>query len=227
MDNNLLRRRTRDSVAGFLIALWLLLFLPAFSLGYWEAWVYWILFSVSVIAIMLYFLKTDPEFIESRLAAGPVAEQERSQKIIQAFTAIAFILLSVIPGLDHRFGWSMIPVAGIAAGDLLAIAGFAIVFLAFRENRFSSAVIKVGEGQAVISTGPYAVVRHPMYAGASLILIATPFALGSLWGLVPALLAVAGMALRLLEEEKFLALNLPGYREYCRKTRYRLVPFIW
>jgi protein-S-isoprenylcysteine O-methyltransferase Ste14 len=107
------------------------------------------------------------------------------------------------------------------------VTGFYIVFITFRENRFSSAIIEIGKGQTVISTGPYAVVRHPMYAGASLLLIATPLALGSLWALIPAVLAIAGIIGRLLEEEKFLSQNLSGYREYCRKTTRRLVPWVW
>jgi hypothetical protein len=123
MDYKLLASRTRNSVSGFLIALWMLLFLPAWSLFYWEAWVYWSLFSVLVVVITFYFLKTDPEFIGSRLDAGPAAEQERSQKIIQALTRIAFIALFIIPGLDHLFGWSAVPLTGIVTGDIFVITG--------------------------------------------------------------------------------------------------------
>jgi len=214
--------------AGFLIlVLWLMIFLPAGSSGFWQAWCYWGVFSASVILITRYFLKADPELIKSRLPAGPGAERELNQKIIQLFMTVAFILLMVLPGLDHRYGWSHVPVPAVIAGDLLVAIGFFVVFLTFRVNRFTSDIIEVGEGQTVVSTGPYAVVRHPMYAGASLLILATPFALGSFWDLIPALLMLAGIAARLLDEERFLSAALPGYQEYCTRTRFRLFPFLW
>ncbi len=227
MDEKHIRNKAITGMTGFLMVLWLLLFLPAFSLGFWEAWIYWILFSLSVILITLHFLKVDPKLMESRLDAGPGAEGERSQKIIQGFTALMFFFLLVIPGFDNRFGWSDIPVYAVAIGDLITVIGFAIVFMTFRENTYTSATIEVSKDQPVISTGVYALIRHPMYAGASLLLIATPFALGSFWALFPAVAVIAGIILRLREEEKFLAEHLPGYREYCLKIRFRLIPFIW
>jgi protein-S-isoprenylcysteine O-methyltransferase Ste14 len=227
MEQNLLARKAWAGAVFLLIALWIMLFLPAWSLGFWQAWIYWALFSVSVILITRYFLRTDPELIKSRLPAGPGAERERSQKIIQTCMTVSFILLMLLPGIDHRSGWSEVPVYAVIAADIIAGIGFSVVFLTFRENRFTSAIIEVGRDQTVVSTGPYAIVRHPMYAGASLLILATPFALGSFLALIPALLIIAGVIVRLIEEEKFLAVHLPGYREYCRKTRFRLVPFVW
>jgi protein-S-isoprenylcysteine O-methyltransferase Ste14 len=226
-DHGPLARNAWTGAAFLLGVLWLMLFFPAWSLGFWQAWIYWAIFSISVILVTRYFLGTDPELIRKRLPAGPGAERERSQKIIQAIMTLAFILLMLLPGIDHRSGWSAVPVWAVIAGDFIVMIGFLIVFLTFRENSFTSAIIEVGEGQNVVSTGPYAIVRHPMYAGASLLILATPFALGSYWDLLPAFLMIAGVALRLLEEERFLTLNLPGYREYCDKTRFRLIPFIW
>ena len=220
-------KQALKGMAFLIIALWLLLFIPAWSLDFTEAWAYWITFSVLVVVVTAWFLRTDPRLIESRIKSGPAAEKEKSQKIIQGITGTAFVLLMIIPGLDHRFGWSHLPFSVAIAGDLLLALGFLIVFLTFRENSYTSAIIEVREGQAVISTGPYAVVRHPMYVGGDLIVLATPFALGSLPALLPAIVIVAGIAWRILEEEKYLAENLPGYTEYRLKTRFRLIPFIW
>ena len=222
-----LTQRAVKGMAFLIVALWLLLFIPAWSLDFPAAWLYWATFSVLVIAVTVWFLRTDPRLIESRIKSGPSAEKEKSQKIIQAITGTAFILLMIIPGLDHHFGWSHLPFSVAIAGDLLLATGFFIVFLTFRENSYTSAIIEVKEGQTVISTGPYAVVRHPMYVGGDLIVLATPFALGSLPAFLPAIVIVAGIAWRILEEEKYLAENLPGYREYRLKIRYRLVPFVW
>jgi protein-S-isoprenylcysteine O-methyltransferase Ste14 len=227
MDPDPLARKAWTSAGFLILIMWLMLFLPAWSPGFWQAWCYWAVFSASVILITRYFLKANPELIKSRLPAGPGAERERRQKIIQLFMTLAFILLLILPGLDHRYGWSDVPVPVVIAGDLLVAIGFLVVFLTFRENRFTSAIIEVGEGQTVVTTGPYAVIRHPMYAGVSLLILATPFALGSIPDLVPALLIIAGIVARLLDEERFLSAGLPGYREFCTRTRFRLVPFIW
>jgi len=227
MGPDLLARKAWAGAGFLILVLWLMLFLSAGSPGFWQAWCYWAVFSACVILITRYFLKADPELIKNRLPAGPGAERERSQKIIQIFMTIAFILLLILPGFDHRYGWSDVPVPLVIAGDLLVAIGFLVVFLTFRENRFTSAIIEVGEGQAVVSTGPYAVIRHPMYAGASLLILASPFALGSFPDLLPALLIIVGIVVRLLDEERFLSTGLPGYREYCTRTRFRLVPFIW
>ncbi len=138
-----------------------------------------------------------------------------------------FIAEIVVPGLDHRFHWSDVPRALVIAGDLLVAMGFAAMFQVFRENSFASSIIEVNRSQSVISTGPYGIVRHPMYAGALLIEVFTPLALGSYWALLFSPLMVSATVWRLVNEEKFLARHLPGYNEYRLKTRYRLVPFVW
>ena len=115
----------------------------------------------------------------------------------------------------------------VVMADVFVVLGLLIVFIVFKENSFTSAVIEVNEGQKVISTGPYGVVRHPMYAGALLMLLFTPLALGSFWGLLAFIPMLLVISLRVVEEEKFLSKNLSGYDEYCRKVRYRLIPFIW
>lgn len=218
------------SIIGFLTLVFILglaLFLSAGTLRFWQAWVYLTVFSVCVILITVYLAKYDPRLLASRVQAGPTAETQRSQQIIQSLASLFFIALYIVPGLDHRFGWSQVPAAiSLIADGLVALSLF-IVFLVFRENTYTSATIEVADQQKVINTGPYSLVRHPMYAGAFLLLIFTPLALGSWIGMLFALPVMLVIVIRLQEEEKFLAENLSGYEEYRQKVRYRLIPFIW
>ena len=200
---------------------------PAATLAYWQAWLYLAVFFTSVTVITLYLWHADPALLERRVAAGPLAEPDPSQRVIQSLAALAFIALFVIPGLDHRFGWSTVAAAASVLANVLVAIGFWIVFRVFRVNTFTAATIDVARDQAVISTGPYGVVRHPMYAGALLLVAATPIALGSWWGLIAFLALAAVIVLRLQAEEQFLMRNLSGYADYRRRIRWRLVPFIW
>jgi protein-S-isoprenylcysteine O-methyltransferase Ste14 len=222
-----LRTRALLGSAKFLILMGLLLFVPAGTTGFWQAWVFWLVFSTSALLITLYFLKRDPELVERRLKAGPAAEKETSQKIIQVLASACSLLIIAVAGLDHRFGWSNVPKWLVIVSNVFVAAGFLITFLVFRENSFTSAVIEVSPDQRVISTGPYRFVRHPLYAGALLMFLFAPMALGSYRALLVVPLLVAVLVWRLLEEERFLERNLPGYRAYRRKTRYRLVPAVW
>ena len=174
-----------------------------------------------------HFLRHDPDLIRRRLAAGPSAEQRGTQKIVQAIASVLFVALFAVSGLDRRFGWSSVPAVVAVLADVVVAAGFAIVFMVFRENSHASANIEVTADQRVISTGPYGRVRHPMYAGGLLLVAATPLALGSLVALPIVLPFVAVLVARLLDEERMLAAELAGYREYCRRVRFRLVPRIW
>jgi len=209
------------------VLLAILLFLPGWSFNYWQAWIFLGVFSISVFFITLFFLREDPSLIQSRLKVGPVAEQQKSQKIIQALASIFFILPFITASIDHRLGWSRVPVLLVFLGDVLVALGLYIVFLVFRENTFTSATIEVKDEQKVISTGPYAVIRHPMYSGAFIMLLGIPLALGSWWAFILVFLLFAAIVWRLLEEEKFLSKNLPGYTSYRQKVRYRLIPFFW
>ncbi len=168
-------------LAQLLLIVAVLLFLPAWTFHYWQAWIFLLVFGISVFVITLYFLRVDPRLIESRLKAGPAAEQQRSQKIIQALASIFFILPFMISSLDHRFRWSNVPLYLVILGDILVALGLLFVFFVFRENTFTSATIELRDEQRVISSGPYALVRHPMYAGAFLMLLGIPLALGSWW----------------------------------------------
>lgn len=221
---------TQQAVLGLIflaIVVWLALFIPAGKLIYWQGWLYWITFFSSVTLISAYFIKKDPHLISSRVKVGPTAEERISQKISQAFAALFFILLLLIPPFDFRFGWSSVPVYLVVAADVFVALGLGIVFLVFRQNTFASAVIEVKAEQKVVSTGVYGVVRHPMYSGALLLLLFTPLALGSFWGLLAFLPLLAVICFRLSDEEKTLVKDLKGYEEYRKKTRYRLIPYIW
>jgi len=222
-----LRRRVLNGALTFLVALWLAIFLPAGSLGYWQAWVFWAHFAAWTIGGTLYFLERDPALVARRLRAGPTAEKEPAQKRIQLYAVIAVCAIFIVSGFDHRFAWSHVPDPIVIAGHALVALGYLSMFVVFRANSFASSTIEVGAGQKVVSTGPYALVRHPMYAGAMVMFLGAPLALGSWWGLVPVLLLLAGLIARLREEETFLARNLPGYEAYRRDVRYRLVPGVW
>ncbi len=172
-------------------------------------------------------MKNNPKLLERRLNAGPGAEREKSQKIIQILAWILFAAAIIVPPIDHRLAWSSVPPVVSIAGDILIALGFGIVFLVFRENTFSSATVEIQPGQTVVSSGPYAMVRHPMYAGALVLLLGVPLALGSWWGLFTIVPITLVLAWRLLAEEQFLSTNLPGYSEYRSQVRYRLVPWVW
>jgi protein-S-isoprenylcysteine O-methyltransferase Ste14 len=177
--------------------------------------------------LTLYFLKHDPELIERRLAAGPVAEKERTRKIIMTAAFAGFILLFAFPGIDHLFRWSTVPSVVVVLADLGLVLGYLVIFRVFKENSYASATIEIGAQQTVISTGPYSLVRHPMYAGALLMFVCTPLALGPYWALLIFAAIFPVLVWRLIDEERFLSRNLPGYTEYCQRVRYRLIPLIW
>lgn len=209
------------------LAMAALLFIPARTLDYWQAWTFLVVYFGCSLAITLYLMVRDRRLLQRRMSGGPTAEREPSQKIIMFFTSLGFIGLLIIPALDHRFVWSLVPWYVVLGGDVLVAFGFISIFFVLRENTFSSATIEIAPGQKVISTGPYAVVRHPMYAGAFIMLIGMPIALGSWWGLLVFVVMMPALFWRLLDEEKFLSRNLPGYTEYQHKVRFRLIPLVW
>ena len=219
--------RTLLSLGALTLAMALLLFVPAGTIRYWQAWVYLAIFMGASLLTSLYLIRKDPALLNRRLRGGPTAEKEGTQKIIMLFASMGFIALLVVPAFDFRFGLSVVPFSVVAVGDILVAVGFYFIFLVYRENTFASATIEVAENQKVISTGPYALVRHPMYASALLYLIGTPLALGSYWGFLAFLFMMSFLIWRLFDEEKFLARNLPGYVEYRRQVQYRLVPNVW
>jgi protein-S-isoprenylcysteine O-methyltransferase Ste14 len=225
MDNLIVK-----TVLGFAFLMLVLaaaIFLSAGSLNFWQAWVYLAVFAGCTLLITAYLVKNDRELLAGRVQAGPIAETQRSQQVIQSLASFFFLGLFIVPGLDFRFGWSQVPPVLSLLSDGLVGLGFYFVFLVFRENSYTRGTISVSAGQKVITTGPYAIVHHPMYAGAMFLIVFTPLALGS-WVAVPfAIPLILVIVARLLDEEKFLKANLAGYEEYSRKVRYHLVPFLW
>ncbi len=207
-----------------LIVLAVVLFIPAGTLGYWQAWMYLVTLFIPVSFVVLYFLKNDPAFLERRMK---FREREVQQKLVAKFFSILSLVGFVVPGLDHRFGWSSIPPEASVAADAFVLLGYLLCFLVFRENSFAGRTIEVVKGQKVISTGPYAFVRHPMYSAVILMYAATPLALGSYLALPFFLLLIPVLVMRIRNEEEILSRGLPGYDEYRKKVRFRLVPHLW
>lgn len=209
------------------VMLALMLFLPAWTLDWWQAWLCIGLFVGCASVITLWLMRHDRALLAKRVLAGPSVEKDASQKIIQSLASLAFVGLFVASALDHRFGLSSMPLALSIAGDVLIVLGFYLVFLVFRANTFTSAAIEVQSEQQVVSSGPYAYVRHPMYLGALVMLAGIPLALGSWIGLCAVGVLKLVIVWRLLEEERFLAKRLAGYDAYRATVRYRLVPLVW
>lgn len=220
----------RKTISGFITLLaimGILIFMPAWTANYLQAWLYLLTFAVSTALITIYLFKNDPNLLKRRLNAGSTAEKEKSQKTIQSMASVFFCLIYIIAGFDYRFRWSNISIYISLLANIFVILGFFIVFLVFKENSYTSAIIEVDKDQKVISTGMYAIVRHPMYSGAILMLVFSAVALGSYWALLSVIALTLTIIARLLHEEKFLSKNLSGYEEYCEKVKYRLIPFIW
>ena len=218
---------TRMVLVRYLEALLLLsamFFLSAGTLAYWEAWLYLAILFIPMAFVMAYLLKNDPELLERRMR---FREKETAQKRIIGLSWLWFLLAFFLPGLDQRFGWSHVPVMIVLAAALLVLLGYGIVVWVFRENSYASRVIEVTEQQQVIDSGPYALLRHPMYLGAIVMYIFSPLALGSWWAMIPALPIIPVLIVRLLNEEEILLRDLPGYAAYRQKVRFRLLPGVW
>ena len=209
------------------LAMAALLFIPAWTLDYWQAWAFLAVYFGCSLAVTLYGIVRDPKLLQRRMSGGPAAEKDPIQKIIMSIISLGFIGLLIVPALDHRFVWSRMPPYVALAGDVLVALGFLAIFFVLKENTFASATIELAPDQKVISTGPYAALRHPMYAGALPLLLGIPIALGSWWGLPVLVLMLPAIIWRLVDEEKFLATNLSGYAAYQQKVRFRLIPLVW
>ncbi len=202
----------------------LIFFLPAGSFRFWEAWIYMSILLPAMFFVILYFLKKDPRLLERRMR---MKEKEREQNIIIKLSSLFFLAGFLLPGFDFRYQWSHIPIYLVLTADAIVFLGYMIFFFVMRENSYLSRIVEVEEGQKVISTGPYSVVRHPMYTGVLLMFLFTPIALGSWWALIPFIPLPVILALRILNEEKVLTKNLSGYEEYRKTVPFRLIPYIW
>jgi len=201
-----------------------LLFIPAGSLRFWQGWVYLLIWFVPTLLAFAFFYEHDPQMVERRLL---FKEKVREQKRIMTLIYITWLTTFVLPGLDHRFGWSHSPLWLTISSQVVVLGGYVTALWVLKVNRFAARTIQVEPGQEVISSGPYRLIRHPMYAGGCAMWLFTPLALGSYFTLPAFALLIPLILLRLLNEEKVLRQELPGYAEYCLRTRFRLVPFIW
>lgn len=224
LDRKLLTRRVvlRFGMAGPLLAA--ILFLPAGTFAYWQAWLYMAVLLIPMGWVLAHYIRKDPELLDRRMRTR---EKERRQRAIIFLSYPVFIAAFLLPGFDRRYAWSRVPVWLVLLANLVVLAGYLLFVRVLKENRFLSRVVEVDQEQTVIDTGPYAVVRHPMYAGILPLYLFSPLALGSFWALIPAALLPAIIIARIFNEEKVLCRDLPGYADYMRRVRHRLIPGIW
>lgn len=215
------------SAVGSVVFFGVLLFLPAGTFDYWQAWVFIAVFLVTTMGPTIHLAIKLPDAFQRRLRSGPLAETRMAQKLINLGILAAVVGVSVVSALDHRFGWSSVPLALVVVGDVLVAVGIGMAYVVIVQNNYAAATITVESGQEVVSTGLYAIVRHPMYVGALMMTLGTPLALGSYWGLLVVAAAVLVFVARILDEENAMRQDLAGYPEYMDKVRYRLVPGVW
>lgn len=207
-----------------LLLVGLLIFLPAGTLGYTYGWLLvGLLFGPMLIAGSVMLFKS-PEFLEKRLDAK---EKQGTQKGVVAFSGLMFVIGFVVAGLDFRFGWSNMPTWVVITAAALFLVAYALYAQVMRENAYLSRTIKVEEGQTVVETGMYGIVRHPMYAVTLLLFLMIPLVLGSWYALIAFAFYPAIIIVRLKDEEDLLTRELPGYAQYKQKIKYRIIPFIW
>jgi protein-S-isoprenylcysteine O-methyltransferase Ste14 len=209
-----------------LVAFGLMLFLPAGTFHYWQAWVFLAVFALSTWIPSVYLMRTNPAALERRMR-GPFAETRTLQRVVIAVLFICFPAMFVVSALDHRFGWSPVPASISLVGDVLVAVGLGVAMFVVIQNSYAAVNVTVESGQQLVSTGLYGLVRHPMYTGNVILMLGVPLALGSYWGLVVVVPGLIVLALRILDEEDLLEHELSGYREYTQRVHYRLVPYVW
>ncbi|WP_441964484.1 methyltransferase family protein [Mycolicibacterium houstonense] len=207
-----------------IVVVGLLIFVPAGTLDYWQAWVFLAVVVISGWVAGAYFLRTNPEVLQRRM---PAAESRKPQKILATALLLLWGAMIVVSALDHRFGWSAVPTSVSVVGNVLVALGIGGLTLVLAQNNHAAVTIRVEEGQQLVSTGLYGLVRHPMYSSDIFLLAGIPPALGSYWGLLFAVPCLVVLVLRIHDEERLLREELDGYREYTQAVRYRMVPLIW
>jgi protein-S-isoprenylcysteine O-methyltransferase Ste14 len=210
-------------VFGFLF-LGIILFTTAGTIRYWQAWLYLAVHFSSVALFLIYLIRKDPELLRPRMMAR---EREKIQKAVMLAVIPLYVALFIIPGLDRRYGWSIVPAWITITAVLTALSGYGLFVRVLLENRFAHRIVMIEKEQKLITTGPYAVVRHPMYSGAILTFVAAPVALGSFWGLIAIPGIIVSLLVRIHNEEKVLSRGLAGYDAYRRNVRWRIIPGIW
>lgn len=204
-----------------------LIFLPAWTWNYWQGWLFFAVFGASATSFTIYLARHDRPLLERRLKAGPRYEQEWSQKIIVSLVFVSFAAFIVLPVLDHRYGLSPVAPWVSVLGNLIVVLSFLFIWWVVKVNSFAASNIRVEANQRVIDTGPYAYMRHPMYAAAAWLFVGMPLALGSWWPIGLIVLVLPVLLWRLLDEERILDRDLAGYTEYRQRVRYRLIPYVW
>ena len=223
MKNNNKSKKNLFTVPIILtVFMWIILFIPAGSIKFWEAWIFWSGFSIITFFITFYFMKKNPEFLSRRTKVKQTKEIIKTPLILKAYY-LGFIL----PGIDFRFNWSNIELWIVILSNIIVFASYIFIFYVFKKNSYASTVIQVESEQNVISSGPYALVRHPMYLGMVIMSLFMPIALGSYISIIPMIFIIPITIIRIKNEEEILLKNLNGYNKYCSKTKYRLIPFVW
>jgi len=222
----LYRQAIVQGVFGTLLFV-VLIFWTAGTVDYWQGWLFLGIFAASTVCFTVYLAIYDRPLLERRMKAGPQHEREWSQKIIVSLVLLVFLASIVLPVLDYRYAGSRVAPWVSIVGNVVILLSFLFIFWVTRVNSFAASNIRVEKDQKVIDAGPYAYVRHPMYAAAIWLFVGIPLALGSWWSLGLIVLVLPVLSWRLLDEEKILRRDLPGYEEYMRKVRFRLVPFVW
>lgn len=201
-----------------------LLFVSAGSLSYWNAWLYMGALLIPMMFALVYLIVRDPVLLDKRMR---IREKEEKQKKYVKVSLVFFVLSFCIPGLDYRFGWSSVPVWLVALATVLVLIGYVMFMVVMVQNTYASRIIEIQENQKLIDTGLYSFVRHPMYLAASILYIASPLVLGSFYGIVPMLFLPFLLAYRIRNEEEVLKVGLIGYKEYIRRVKFRMIPYLW
>lgn len=223
---NLNLRVAAASVVGLVVVV-AVLFWPAGTFDYWQAWAMLAVMVLLSTPYTVYLAVKLPEVLERRIHAGPRAETRLKQRLAVLGLQASVLGAIVVSALDHRFGWTRVPVWVCVVGLALTAVGLGIAILVVLQNSWAAATVEIQSGQELVATGLYGWVRHPMYSGAVLMLVGIPLGLGSYWGLLPGVVGVLALVLRIVDEEKMLAQDLAGYPEYRNKVRYRLLPYLW
>jgi protein-S-isoprenylcysteine O-methyltransferase Ste14 len=217
---------TLYGVIGLVVVV-LLVFAPAGTFDYWQAWVFVAVFAAATVIPAIYLARNDPAALQRRMKGGPTAETRPLQKIVISVAILSLVGMVVVSAFDHRFGWSKVPAAVCVGGDVLTALGLVVSLVVVAQNSYAAATIRVETGQKLATEGLYKLVRHPMYTGNMFFMVGIPPALGSYWGLLCVVPGVLVLVFRVLDEEKMLNQELAGYTEYAQSVRYRIVPNVW
>lgn len=219
-----LTKKALGRVLAAVLILGAMFFLPAGTIYYWQAWIYLAILFIPMLFVLLYLIRAEPDLLERRLR---MREKEAEQKLLMKLSTLYFLAAYLLPGFDQRYGWSDVPVPVVLMADVIVLLGYGLFVLVLKENRYASRIVEVEENQQVITTGPYALVRHPLYLAVLLMYIFSPLALGSYWAMVLTILLPVLLVARIRNEEKVLMRELVGYGAYRQATKYRLIPGVW